>query len=100
MTAAAPPSRGNDPLRRRLRVAAFADGSFALASGIVGAGLLGSVQSEFPALRQLCTVRPCQSADWRSLESRADAGYAMVALAGAAALVDVALFWRGYRRSR
>jgi tetratricopeptide (TPR) repeat protein len=79
------------PPRKVYRPAAFAMGAVTIALGAVGGGLLGSVESGFRDLQADCRLRACGPADWASLEARADAGYALLGLAGAAMIVDVAL---------
>jgi tetratricopeptide (TPR) repeat protein len=92
--AAAPAPRS----RRGLRIAALATGAFALAAAGAGAGLLGSVGPSYHDLETTCVQHVCSSTDWGPTETRANAGYALIAVGGAAAVVDVLLFWRAYRR--
>jgi tetratricopeptide (TPR) repeat protein len=89
---------GDGARRTRLRIAAFVDGSLALAAAISGASLLGSASASYNSLHQICSARPCIPSDWRGAEMRADAGYALFAVAGAAAIIDIALFVPAYRR--
>jgi tetratricopeptide (TPR) repeat protein len=79
------------PPRTAYRPAAIAMGAVTVTLGAIGGGLLGSVESGFRDLQADCRQRACGPADWASLESRADAGYALLGLAGAAMIVDVAL---------
>jgi tetratricopeptide (TPR) repeat protein len=97
--AATESSSERDEARRvRLKVAAFVDGSLALAVAISAAGLLGSVGGSYNSLRQLCSTRPCSPGDWHGPEMRADAGYALFAIAGTATLIDIALFVSAYHQ--
>src|SRR5262245_56881213 len=94
----ATPAELDEARRARLRIAAYIDGSLALAVAGAGAGLLGSVSASYNSLRQICSARPCGPSDWRDPEMRANAGYALFAVAGAAAIVDIVLFVRAYQR--
>jgi tetratricopeptide (TPR) repeat protein len=58
----------------------------------VGGALVGTVGPDYQRLESTCSSRQCISADWRGLEARADAGYALLGLAGAAAVAGIALF--------
>jgi tetratricopeptide (TPR) repeat protein len=87
----------DDARRARLRIAAYVDGSLALAAAIAGAGLVGSVNASYNSLHQVCSTRPCTPSDWHDAQTRATAAYALFAVAGAAEIVDIALFVRAYR---
>jgi hypothetical protein len=66
---------------------------------VVGAGLLGSVKVDFDRLASgPSSCRPCSEDQISSLRTRADAGYALLAIAGAAAIVDIVLWVRAARR--
>jgi tetratricopeptide (TPR) repeat protein len=64
----------------------------AIAAVAIAGGLYGSVISDYPDLEAACRLRRCRPADWHDLEVRADASYAMFAVAGALAVVDIALW--------
>jgi tetratricopeptide (TPR) repeat protein len=83
--AGAPPQ----PSRRRFLTPALVLGA-AVVVGAVGAGLYASARSDYDDLVAHC--RPCQPSDWASAEARANASYALFAIAGAAAAVDVVLW--------
>jgi tetratricopeptide (TPR) repeat protein len=67
--------------------------------GIAGV-LVGTVDGGFQDLQQTCTLKQCRPSDWASLQARANAGYALVGIAGAAALTDVVLWMIDYRRGK
>ncbi len=69
-----------------------------LALGIVGASLLGSVVPDYDQLDGPDGCRPCMPSQFSDLQARADAGYALLGVAGAMAIVDVALFVLAARR--
>lgn len=93
---AAPPS---PPPRSPLRVAGFVVGGFAVASLATGVGLVASVAPEYNRLYDVtCTQRQCTRADYDAPLLRSQVGYAMWALAGAAAVVDIVLFVVDARR--
>jgi len=77
------------PIRRW--VAPIAIGAGALVAVAVGAGLLGSVKSDYDAALGPSGCRPCSNDQIAPLEHRADAGYALLAVGGALAVVDVAI---------
>jgi tetratricopeptide (TPR) repeat protein len=62
------------------------------AFAIVGAGLLSDVKSDFDKLSMESPSAPDYLSRIDSAESRANAGYAMLGIAGAAAVVDVILW--------
>jgi hypothetical protein len=86
------------PPKRPLRVAA---GSL-LAGTVVLVGvsglLLGNVDSGFQDLETTCTLRQCVPSDWASLQTRANAAYAILGVAGAMALADAVLWYLDARR--
>jgi tetratricopeptide (TPR) repeat protein len=95
---AAPASRA--PRRvSPVRAAAASMLGVALASAGTGAGLLGSVARDWNALASSCAQRACAPADWADAQRRADAGYAFVGIAAAAAVVDLTL-WIVDRKQR
>jgi tetratricopeptide (TPR) repeat protein len=83
--------------RRRRLIAPIAVGGAALVTAVVAAGLLGSVGPDYDHLKQQC-MGTCMPAQWAGLEARADAGYALIAIAGAAAVADGVLWWVALRR--
>jgi tetratricopeptide (TPR) repeat protein len=64
----------------------------AIAVVAIGGGLYGSVVADYPDLENACRARKCGPADWHDLEMRANASYGMFAVAGALAVVDIALW--------
>lgn len=90
---AAPP-----PKPSRLRTAAAAMGALAIAALGAGGGLLGSVAADWPSLQSDCRARPCAPSEWAGAERRAQAGWALVAIGAAGAIVDVALLTLVFRR--
>jgi tetratricopeptide (TPR) repeat protein len=88
------------PSRKRL-IAPLAVGGAAVVVAAVGAGLLGSVKADFDDLASgPNSCRPCSDAQIAPLETRADAGYALLGTAGALAVVDVVLWARALRHRR
>jgi tetratricopeptide (TPR) repeat protein len=71
----------------------------AVAVATVGAGLLGSVKPDYDQLVMECPGF-CPPNRYEGLQARADAGYAMLAVAGAIAVVDLALWGVAARRGR
>jgi len=71
-----------------------------LAVAVVGTALVGSVASDYGPLKDQWMAQPSPSLQQRArdLEARADAGYALWAIAGAAAIVDAILWARAARR--
>jgi hypothetical protein len=64
----------------------------------IGGVLVGTVNSGFQDLEQTCTLRQCVPSDWAPLQTRANAGYALFALAGAAAITDAILWYVDHTR--
>src|SRR5262249_19828612 len=64
----------------------------------IGGVLVGTVDGDFKDLEATCGRKQCGPSDWSSLKARADAGYAMFALAGAAAIADVTLWALDHRQ--
>jgi hypothetical protein len=98
---AASPTRPADasrPSAARAYLAPIVVGSGALVAAIVGAGLLGSVRRDFDDADGPNGCRPCTDEQIAPLERRAYAGYAMLGIAGALAVVDIALFATTARR--
>lgn len=74
-------------------------GAGAVAAVVVAAGLLGSVSHDFGAMQSGCGAGAgCPDDQVDSLVARADAGWAMLAAAGALAIVDAILWVRALRR--
>jgi hypothetical protein len=99
--AAAARARADDERRERERTRAFGRwylGPIALGSGAVlalaiGGGLLGSVGPDYGRLTSGPTrCQPCGVSSYGSLETRAWAGYTLVAIGAAAAAADV-VWW-------
>jgi tetratricopeptide (TPR) repeat protein len=82
-------ARPHSSLRRW--AAPIAIGAGALAAAAIGAGLLGSVKSDYDAALGPSGCRPCSNDQIAPLERRADAGYALLGVGGALVVVDVAL---------
>jgi tetratricopeptide (TPR) repeat protein len=80
------------PSRARPYIAPIAVGAGAIALAVVGGGLLGSVRSDFDAAAGPGGCRPCSDDEIAPLQRRAHAGYALLGIAGALVVVDVALF--------
>jgi tetratricopeptide (TPR) repeat protein len=93
------PSR-SPPARRRWYAAPTAVAVGAVVIGAVGAGLLASVVPDYDALTKACAENGCQTPRWAEPMARANAGYGLLAVAGAAAIVDVALWIKLGRRRR
>jgi tetratricopeptide (TPR) repeat protein len=93
-TAVGPGARGPRRFAAPLAVAGVT-----LALAITGAALVASVAPGYNDLVAHC-VRPCMDRREPDLKTRAYAGYALFGLAGAAAVVDVALFIVAARRGR
>jgi hypothetical protein len=58
----------------------------------IGAGLLGSAVTDYGSLQNDCKLRPCAPNDWQGAEARGNAGYALLAIGSAVAVVDVVLW--------
>jgi hypothetical protein len=81
--------------------AVLALGGAALGVGVLGAGLLGSAGSDYRSLTNVCAQRTCTPVDWEGAKARADAGIGLLAIAGALAVTDAALWlieWRAARK--
>jgi hypothetical protein len=65
---------------------------------LIGASLVGTVATDLNQLKQAGCARPCREID--DLKARANAGYALFAFAGAAAMVDIVLWVVASRHSR
>jgi tetratricopeptide (TPR) repeat protein len=85
------PEPARKPSKRRWIAPAVVLG-VAGAFAIVGGGLLSDVKSEYDKLRMENPSSPDYLTRIDSAESRANAGYAMLGIAGAAAVVDVVLW--------
>lgn len=92
----APPS-GRD--NRALRGAAIAFAPLALVVAAGGGIALGLVRGPFADLQSTCRFRPCTSNDWRVVEQQSTAGYALLGVGGALAVIDIGL-WIAYARQR
>jgi tetratricopeptide (TPR) repeat protein len=86
-----PPAPASSP-SRPLRSGAIGALVATLVLAGVGGALVGTVGPDYHRLEGTCSSRQCTSADWGGLEARADAGYALLGLAGAAAVTGIALF--------
>jgi tetratricopeptide (TPR) repeat protein len=88
------------PARSKVRAfaAPIALGALTFASVVTGAALLGTTASDYDRVSTTCPA-PCPASEWSHLETRANAGYAMLSIAGAAAVVDIAL-WIHYAHKR
>jgi tetratricopeptide (TPR) repeat protein len=71
-------------------------GGLTLVTGAIAGGLLGTISSDYDNLYSgPSSCRPCTSSQISGLQGRADAGWAMLGLAGALAVADVALWiWK------
>jgi tetratricopeptide (TPR) repeat protein len=78
--------------RRRLRLGATLVGVATGLTAIAGTTLVGTVGPEYKQLESTCRQRACGPSDIAGLRARLDAGYALWAVAGAAAIADVALW--------
>ncbi len=81
--------------RRRLIVPIVVGGA-ALVTAVVGAALVGSVAPDYDRLQKSC-MGACMPSQWSGLEARANAGYALWGVAGAAALADGVLWYLAFR---
>jgi hypothetical protein len=86
------------PKRTPVHIAALS--LSAAAAILVGSGVivLGTVDSGFQDLQNTCSLRPCVPADWASLQTRANAGYAIIGIAGAVAVADAVLWYLDSRK--
>jgi len=97
--AAPPPAAATSPTTavdegarpHRRPVAPIAVGAGALVAAAVGAGLLGSVKSDYDAALAPSGCRPCSNDQIAPLQHRAIAGYVLLGVGGALAIVDVAI---------
>ncbi|HEX6836516.1 MAG TPA: tetratricopeptide repeat protein, partial [Polyangia bacterium] len=90
VVAPAPVDEGRPrPLRRF--AAPIALGAGALVAAAIGAGLLGSVKSDYDAALAPSGCRPCSDAQIASLQNRAIAGYVMLGVGGALVVIDAAI---------
>jgi tetratricopeptide (TPR) repeat protein len=87
------------PPSRRWMVAPIAVGAAALVFAITGSALVGSVGLDYDRLRDECKGA-CLPSRWADLETRANAGYALWGIAGAAAIADVVWWVVATRRHR
>jgi tetratricopeptide (TPR) repeat protein len=85
------------PTARRRYIVPGALGGGVLVLGAIGAGLLGSAAHDFGALRSSCSPT-CSASSWSALPAREHAGEALLGVAGAVLVVDVALWVRAARR--
>src|SRR5262245_50626199 len=80
-----PPPPPSPPRRHRaLRGAAISVAIGTVVLVVVGAALVGTVGSDYALLEGRCTMRQCWPSDWAGLPEKANAGYALFGLAGAA----------------
>jgi tetratricopeptide (TPR) repeat protein len=89
--ASASPDEGARPRSTRRYIAPIAVGAGAVVAAAIGAGLLGSVKSDYDAALGPSGCRPCSDAQIAPLEHRALAGYVLLGAAGALAVIDLAL---------
>lgn len=94
VTAQVPPPMAR---RRALRTTAWIVGGVALGLVAVGASLAGSAHADYGALS---CAPGCADGDWSGIRSREYAGAAILGLAGAALVADVALWVADARRKR
>ena len=101
--AATPADEGARPRSLRRYIAPIAIGAVAVVAAAIGAGLLGSVKSDYDTALGPSGCRPCSDAQIAPLQHRALGGYILLGTAGALAVVDVALIAvtvaRGKKRS-
>ena len=87
------------PSEHRRLVAPIVVGGAAVAGAVIAAALVGSVAPEYDHLKQVCQGA-CTRPQWSGLEARADAGYALFAVAGGLAVADGILWLLSYRHDR
>jgi tetratricopeptide (TPR) repeat protein len=77
-------------------------GGLTLAAGAAGAGLLGTIGSDYDKLASgPSSCRPCATSSYSGLQSRYYAGWAMIGVAGALLVTDVALWiWKAKQPKR
>ena len=85
--------------RTPLRAAAIGLVPVTVAVVAGGAVALGLVRGSLTDLEDACRFRPCGANDWHGLEQQTIAGYALLGVAGALAVVDVGL-WVAASRQR
>jgi hypothetical protein len=88
---------------KALRNAAIGVGVVALATAGAGAGLIGSVYPTYNRLQRECPTRPgggCGPEELRGPQLRANLGYALVAIGGAAAIADIVLIVKAARQGK
>jgi tetratricopeptide (TPR) repeat protein len=83
---------------RMLRLGAVLVGVSAAATAIIGTSLVLSVSPAYNRLETTCRQRLCGPADTAGLRAQVDAGDALFAVAGAAAIADVVLITIAARR--
>jgi hypothetical protein len=77
----------------QLRVAGLVVGGLAIAAAVVGISVYAQAYADFGTLRdQTCRARPCTASDGDSVVTMADAGYALLGVAGAFAVADVVIW--------
>jgi hypothetical protein len=91
VTPATSTDEGEHPRPVRRFIAPIVVGAGAVVAAAVGAGLLGSVKSDYDAALGPSGCRPCSDSQISPLENRAIAGYSLLGVAGALVVVDVAL---------
>lgn len=79
------------PTRRRSYLGPGLLGGGALALAAVGAGLTGSALTSYGQLSKTCAP-DCSPTSWQSLPAREHAGEALLGVAGAMAIADIAWF--------
>jgi hypothetical protein len=93
-----PPTAPAPPRSTARRWLAWGSGGLAVATAVAGTVLVTLVAPDFEAKQDACRLHQCTSADWRRLETRANAGYALWGVAGALVVVDVILWVLELRR--
>jgi tetratricopeptide (TPR) repeat protein len=100
-TATPPPIAKPPPHSSRRWIAPGVTTGVTLALAVTGAGLLGSVKIDYDRmLTGPSACRPCSDAQVSPLRVRADAGYVVLGVSGALAVVDVILWVRAARQRR
>jgi tetratricopeptide (TPR) repeat protein len=90
------------PARAPLRIPAIVLGALAFGTLAAGTGAYAAAAFALPDRRAYCAglSRECVPSDWSDLSARATAGYALWAIGGAVAVVDVSLWIIDGRRLR
>ena len=88
----------SSPRRRYLAPIAVAVSAVSVLA--VGAGLLGSAETDYHSLQNACKLRSCGPSDWAAPEARGNAGIALLTIGGVAVAVDVVLWSIAVRRNR